>query len=303
MMSWLAENLASKGYVVAGIHHRDPPITDATKFFGPLVRRPLDIAFVAQELRRRASLAPSGVESLIDSQRVALIGYSMGGYGVLTVAGSGLAPDGVAGAVPGDLIAPYVRDGAREADLRVPGLKAVVALSPAGGGHGFSAWGAKGLERLQTPALLIVGDKDETVGYADGVRPIFDQAIHAPRYLLVFHNAGHSIGVDPAPQAMRHRLWDLDWFEDPVWRKDRVIAINLHMITAFLDLYVRDNVSRSDYLRPSVAQSNDGVWPPRPTEAYDAFSPGPPYTTVWKGFQRRHVAGLDLIYAAPATTP
>ena len=38
-MSWLTENLASKGYVVAAIHHEDPPITDRTRFAEPLMRR------------------------------------------------------------------------------------------------------------------------------------------------------------------------------------------------------------------------------------------------------------------------
>ncbi len=31
-LSWLTENLASKGYVVAAIRHEDPPITDRSKF-------------------------------------------------------------------------------------------------------------------------------------------------------------------------------------------------------------------------------------------------------------------------------
>src|SRR5271165_4899160 len=41
-MTWLNENLASKGYVVAGIRHADPPITDPTGFPEVLLRRPLD---------------------------------------------------------------------------------------------------------------------------------------------------------------------------------------------------------------------------------------------------------------------
>src|SRR5512134_1119847 len=39
--SWLTENLASKGYVVAAIRHEDPPLTDRSKFAEPLLRRPL----------------------------------------------------------------------------------------------------------------------------------------------------------------------------------------------------------------------------------------------------------------------
>ena len=51
-MTWITENLASKGYVVAAIRHEDPPITDTAAFVGPLLRRPLDIAFVAASLRQ-----------------------------------------------------------------------------------------------------------------------------------------------------------------------------------------------------------------------------------------------------------
>jgi len=43
---------------------------------------------------------------------------------------------------------------------------------------------------------------------------------------------------------MRSRLWDQDWFEDPVWRKDRINSINAHFITAFLDRHVQDDVSQ-----------------------------------------------------------
>jgi len=50
---------------------------------------------------------------------------------------------------------------------------------------------------------------------------ILDTATSADRYLLTFEEAGHSIGLNPVPDAMRGRLWDQDWFEDPVWRKDR----------------------------------------------------------------------------------
>jgi predicted dienelactone hydrolase len=102
-MTWLTENLASKGYVVAAIRHDDPPITDRTLFAQPLMRRPLDIAFVAQSLQ-----STLGAERLIDPARTALIGYSMGGYGVLTAAGATLDPDGGAvKRVPGGLMRPY----------------------------------------------------------------------------------------------------------------------------------------------------------------------------------------------------
>ena len=192
-MIWLTENLASKGYVVAGIHHDDPPITDRAKFIGPLLRRPLDIAYVTQSLQHTL-----GSEGLIDPTLTALIGYSMGGYGVLTAAGATLDPQGPpTQMVPGGLLLPYVRGGAQAGDVTVQNLKAVVAISPAGGGT-LKAWGADGLRDLDTPMLLIQGDHDRTVDYATGARAIFEGAVNAPRYLLTLIEAGHSIGLESA---------------------------------------------------------------------------------------------------------
>ena len=119
-MIWLTENLASKGYVVAAIHHEDPPITDRSKFIGPLLRRPLDIAFVTRTLQRVL-----GSQALIDASRTALIGYSMGGYGVLTAAARrSTRPDRPPHMIPGGLLLPFVRGGPAARELLVPNLKA-----------------------------------------------------------------------------------------------------------------------------------------------------------------------------------
>jgi len=298
-LSWLGENLASKGYVVVAPHHRDPPITDGAQFAIPLLLRPLDIAFTAHAVQRMAGGDPF-FTGLVDPSRVALAGYSMGGYGVLTVAGATIDP-AAAALTPGGALAAYARGGPRVGALHVDGLKAVVAISPFGGAGPPPVWGAAGLADLKTPSLFIVGDQDRLVGYAPGVRTVFEQAVNAPRDLLVFREAGHSIGMDAAPETMRHKLWDLDWFEDPVWRKARVIGVNLHVITAFLDLYIKDDRTRAPYLQ-LAPQSDDGVWPfaAAPT-TYGAFSPGSGKITVWKGFQKVHSAGLLFEHREPLT--
>lgn len=300
MMSWLAENLASKGYVVAAIRHRDPPITNPGAFVGPLMRRPLDLAFVAASLKARGGGSGDALGAVIDPDRVAAIGYSMGGYGVLTAAGAGLNPTGAPGlAVPGGLMRPYLRGGPRAADSAIPGLKAVVALAPAGGGA-MNAWGAAGLSDLRTPLMIIAGDRDRTVGYADGPAALFAGAVNARRYMLVFENGGHSLGVGPAPETMRDSLWNLDWFEDPVWRKQRVMGANLHFITAFLGRYMMGDLAMDSYLDLPSERAEDGVWPASAAGAYDAVSPGTGGVTVWKGFQRNHARGLMLKSARPA---
>lgn len=300
-MTWLTENLASKGYVVAAIRHDDPPITDPAGFPQPLLRRPLDIAFVTKTLQ--STLA---AEHLVDATRTALVGYSIGGYGVLTAAGATLDPaGGPAKLVPGALLMPYTASGAQREEIAVKNLRAVVAISPAGGGS-LAAWGADGLRTIKAPLMLIAGDNDHTVDYHSGARAFFDAAVNSHRYLLTFKGAGHSIGLNPAPEAMRQHLWDQDWFEDPVWSKERLNAISAHFMTAFLDLYLKGRESRAAYLDVATPDSSQGKWQPSNGSAYGspyaAYSPGNAEITVWKGFQRNHAGGLELLQA-PAGGP
>jgi hypothetical protein len=200
--------------------------------------------------------------------------------------------------IPVSLLRPYLRGGKSQDEAAIKGLKAVVAIAPAGGGQA-GAWG-RGILGIDAPLMLIAGDHDRTVNYETGARAFFDTAVHARRFLLTFQGAGHSIGLGPAPQAMRARLWDQDWFEDPVWSKERLNAIEAHFITAFLGRYVKDDASFAPYLDVPVTESSAGLWPASaPTAPYDAYSPGTGGITVWRGFQRRHAEGLELLQAAP----
>lgn len=290
VLSWLGENLASKGYVVVTPAFRDPPISlrTAAARAGPIARRPLDIAFVTGEAQRRAR-AGEGIFASADAARTALIGYSMGGYGVLTAAGAPLNP-ALADMTRG-VLAPYAAGGPKAAELKVTGLKAVVALSPANRFGDAPIWSGDGLAAITTPTLYIVGGQDHVVGYP-AVRALFDQESNAQRYLLTFKEAGHSIGLIGAPPAMRHSFWDLDWFEDAVWRKDRLLPIETHFITAFLDRYVKDDMAKGAYLDGLVVDSDTGTWPGAPAGRYTGYSPGAPAATVWKGFQPSRATGM-----------
>ena len=288
-LSWLTENLASKGYVVAAIRHGDLPRTEAAEGAEILLRRPLDLAFVARSLQE--SLAHEG---LVDPARTALIGYSMGGYSVLTGAGAVLDPlGGPAKWVPGGLLLPYAQGGSLQASLHIPNVKAVVAIAPWGSSVG--AWGNTGLAAITAPLLLIAGDRDHTVDYPSGARAVLDAAVHARRYLLTYKGAGHALGLGPAPPEMRSNLWDLSWFEDPLWRKERIVGINLHMITAFLDRFVKGDESRAAYLDGLAPESTTGTWQAAKGTPFDARSPGTEGITLWKGFQRDYAEGLELL--------
>ena len=175
----------------------------------------------------------------------------------------------------------------------------MVALAPAGGAP-RSAWGADGLAALTVPLLLIHGDNDATVDYKTGGLAVFGGAVNSDRYLLTYKQAGHSIALNPAPAEMRKTVWDIDWFEDPIWRQDRINAINLHFITAFLAVNLRKDDSKAAYLHMAVADSDDGDWHAPAGTPWGAYSPGGEGVTLWKGFQRRHARGMTLQHQAAA---
>ena len=293
VMTWLTENLASKGYVVAAVHHEDPDpyVVSAEKRSVPNFNRPVDIAFVAATLRR-------DLGALIDPAELALIGYSQGGYGVLAAGGATLDPDGPnMSLVPGGWMKRLARGAATEGEGKVTGVKAIVAIAPAGGGP-RSSWGSAGMLGITAPMLLIQGDVDRTVDYQSGALADFENARNSNRYLLTFRLGGHDIGLSPAPAQMRGSLWNMDWFVDPIWRPERVNAINLHFITAFLAVNLKHDASMNSFLDVPVEVAGDGVWNAPAGTPWGAYSPGGNGITLWKGFQRGHAQGLTLRHAA-----
>jgi predicted dienelactone hydrolase len=292
MLSWLGENLATKGYVVVAPEHRDPPIWDRSKTPAALLARPLDIVDTIKVVRGGL------LGRLVDPARLGLIGYSMGGYGVLAVAGAGLDPKSPAvAALPADLVAAYAGKGPRAGTLTDAGVKAVVAISPAGGAPWW-AFGVNGtgLGAMRAPLLVVVGSADRTVGYEKGPAALYDAAVHADRHMLVLVAAGHDIGTNPPPAEMHGRLWDFDWFADPIWRKDRINAIATHMITAFLDYRLKGDATRAAYLAVPAETSDHAGWEGA-ADGYAAMSAGGSNPT-WKGFWRGHQDGLILRHGA-----
>jgi len=292
MLSWLGENLASKGYVVVAIRHHDPAITDTAKTPATLIRRPLDITYVLRRIRE-GLLGPLG-----DTTRIALAGYSFGGYGALTVAGAALDPSSPAvKRLPPALVERYTGSGPDVAALHDPAIKAVVAIAPAGGAP-WTAWGTAGLADIKAPLLVVAGTADRTVGYDPGPAAIFREAKGANRWLLALKGAGHAIGTNPAPAEMRGTLWDFDWFEDRMWRKPRVNSIALHFITAFLDLELKGEAAKAEYLAVPSEESDGAAWKSE-NKAYDAVSEGGANPT-WKGFIKDHQDGLILRHLPPS---
>ena len=298
----LGENLASKGYVVVAIEHGDlDPATVPTpqiSFLGVLINRSADQRFVAAEVTRRAHSDRGGVFAHVDTAHVALAGYSMGGYGALASAGAGYdAKSPLMAMVPKGLLAGSVEAG----DKPIPGLQALILFGPWGGAPATRMWTPAALARITVPTLVIDGDRDDVVDYANGVRWLFDGMAGADRYLLTYREARHNIAMNAAPAMVADDYLYIDKFDEPVWRKDRLLAINAHMITAFLDLHLKGIAERASYLNVPTPVAGDGSWPLKQGEAsgVQVAQPTGPTATYWRGFQRRWALGLELRHAAP----
>lgn len=197
-LTYLTENLASKGYVVAAIDHTDSVWGDIKPFPSTLFNRSSDQLFTIRALTEQASKPGNFLHGLLDSANVAIVGYSMGGYGALASAGAGYSRNSIlAKGLPAEYSEGLLAGSPKFAARALPNLKAVVAISPWGEQPPYDSWDAEGLAGIRIPSLFIVGDQDDISGYELGVKRAFNGAVNSDRCLLVFENARHNIGEIP----------------------------------------------------------------------------------------------------------
>ena len=201
LMSHLGENLASKGYVIVSIDHTDSTYEDQKAFASTLYNRPLDQLFVLREMARLSSPG-SGcfLDGLVDATRTGVVGYSMGGYGLVNAIGGGFSDAAVtmAAAPPQRLLAERAASSPAYRQTLDTRIKAAIAIGPWGMQAGF--WDAEGLAGIRTPVLFVAGSADDVSGYEKGTRALFERAVNAERYLLTFVNANHNAAAPyPAP--------------------------------------------------------------------------------------------------------
>jgi predicted dienelactone hydrolase len=300
LMSHLGENLASKGYVVASIDHTDSTYDNQTAFGSTLLNRPLDQLFVLNEMARLGASDPAGtLKGMVNADNTGLIGYSMGGYGVVNTIGGGFtaASVGFSWGTPNGALAVRQAGNPAHAASMDPRVKAAVAFAPWGWNAGF--WDAAGLAGIKTPVFFVAGSVDSTSGYAPGVRNIYEASVNAPRYLLTYQNANHNAGAPmPAPKEMQTlKCGDGSWgcgehYTDAVWDNVRMNNIAQHFVTAFLAKHLKSDAGMDSYLN-LVENSQEGKWS---AEANGTFKSD---HTYWKGFRNSTAAGLKLEQRKP----
>jgi predicted dienelactone hydrolase len=185
-LSWLAETLASRGYLVAGVsHHGNSILADdlsAQGFFLFWERAP-DLSRVLDEL-----LSDPELGRLVDRERIGVAGFSLGGHTVVLLAGGRLdiqtyyayceRPDAEAESCEPppespfgleDLLEAIENDAATrasiagaDADFRDPRIRAAYAIAPAA----VAAMPEAGMREIGIPLRVVVGEAD-TMAPAD----------------------------------------------------------------------------------------------------------------------------------------
>jgi predicted dienelactone hydrolase len=282
LLSWLGENLASKGYAVLALDHTDSTHADRGDVLSSLRNRPLDIALalrVAADLERHHPL----LHHVWDTDRAGLIGFSLGGYGAVVALGAGVGAHvfehpSLAEPLRRGLLADLVEGHPFHDDLVdavTAKVDAAVLLAPWGGDR---TWTDGALARLRTPLFVAAGSDDDVAGY-EGIRRIWAGAVGAERWLLTFERARHNVGCNPPPDA----LWTAthaDWwrYADPVWDTRRIVSVLQHHLTAFLGGELR-GLPFDTYL--------EGALDAPPLEPWPGY---PPRTTVGLRLERRRAA-------------
>ncbi len=276
LLSPIAENIASKGYVVASIDHTDSTY-DALGprgFASTLVNRPLDQVFVLNAMARLAKESTSFLYGQVDTDRTAVIGYSMGGYGAVITAGAGVTQKAVDSTeapviVPHGALGVHLAGSASHLALFDKRIKTVVAIAP--WGHNRGVFDAKSLAGIKVPMLMMAGSVDDVSVY-DNIRAIWQGASSVDRTLLTFENANHNAAA-PMPVPLEAQSVDpktgatmANHYIDAVWDTVRMNNIAEHYITAWLGKYLKTDAAMDAYFDPAA----------------------------WKGFPPRTAKGLKL---------
>lgn len=214
-LEWLASALAQHGYIVAAVDHWGNTYDNKIpENFLKTWDRPLDVSFVLSALLKEDALKKE-----IDRNRIGALGFSLGGYTVLSLAGGEMdyaalsafshTSQGIKEMTVPEL--PQLADLANDPNIdtlftNIPTLqdariKAIFAMAPAVG-QGFPS--RKQLEKIRIPVFLVGAQ-------SDSIAPVKTNALHYHRlipqstYYVLPGKAGHYIFLNEANDALKQQ--------------------------------------------------------------------------------------------------
>ncbi len=207
-LAYIGQHLASHGFTVVALQHPSAATTQgkitidklipATEF----IDRPKDISFLLNEL---AQLNPDPTwNNRFNTNRVSLIGHSLGGYTALALAGGELHLNelrkfcdsgNLLERVPADWLQCNATrlPNQRTVRLRDDRIIQVMALNPAIG----QIFGRQGLSQVKTPSLIFSSSEDALAPALSQQFQPFTQLPNNPKYLFTAIGPTHLSVSDP----------------------------------------------------------------------------------------------------------
>ena len=213
---YIAQQLASYGYVVASTEHRgtnlakriEYPNTELSSWITPseFVSRPLDVTHLLDKLE---SLVANKLawKNRLDFDRVGVFGYSFGGYSALAIAGAEINFPKLEEECSTEELNPVVSFtfqcqakylAPHSGKLKDPRIKAVFSVYPLTN----PIFGKEGMSQIDIPTAIIAGGKDN-------VSPPLQNQIHPwlwlktpDRYLALISQGGHLTTVKPKDRGI-----------------------------------------------------------------------------------------------------
>ncbi len=258
MYAWLAEHLASYGFVVVAPDHKEQNTPDWADYPRTTLARPVTLSRSIDYAE--ALTAPNGaLAGMIDMEHIAAVGHSGGGETTLSIAGARFDMAGYAAIcapitvdspwgyqnqctpMPADTQAAMMDilglDAAPEGlwePLKDSRVDAIVPISAPG-----IIFNDQGLAEVTLPTLVMGGTLDGTVPFDwGGSRMIYDHIASTEKILVAFELGDHNMFAstyEDAPTTVDVSGKDFYYlYSDPVWDMDRVHDLANHLITAFL---------------------------------------------------------------------
>ncbi len=209
-LRYLAEHLASHGYVVAALEHpgsnetnTNAAIAGKSRLLAPqeFLDRPKDISFVLDELAK-LNQTDDNLQGKIAIDRSMIVGYSFGGATALSLAGAELQLTRLKQRCQGDLIGFSLGEGMQcvaaglpeeRYQLRDARIKRAIVMNPTTS----LLFGETGLSKIKIPTLIVASSADKTTPALVEQIVGFPQ-IPSPKWLVGFVGGTHLSVKDPS---------------------------------------------------------------------------------------------------------
>lgn len=277
---WLAEHLASRGFVVAAPRHRES--LDPGTLWEATIQRPVDVAVLMTRVEEMSR--PGGeFEELVDLDRVGIVGHSYGGYTAQVAGGARLDT----GALEKTCETARVTDDPVTflCDALQPRLEAMASLAdlPAVPNGMWPDWsdsridavvsmagdavmfGADGLSGVETPVLAIGATADTDSPFQWGTGYTYDHVSSSRKIEVGLKGAGHMIFAGKCERTRRIlALVPMGFCSDPAWERDHAHQVVSHYVTAFLvaeligDQMAEDGLAPDHQNVPDVSYRSEG---------------------------------------------